>query len=239
VRRPPDGVPIRVPRHRRRIVKIHRSSPDGDFVIIPNETLRDERLSFAARGQLAYLLSRPDDWRTSADDEAERATRLRNKRGEGREAMRAVWRELKDAGYIRLVKLVSAGRWTTETHVYDRPFTEFPQVAPTYGLPGVGQSGVGSPGVGSPGVGSPGVGSPDGRFTRTSSTKTDHEDQDRPRVQGQGQEPSVRKSQKPRLPDGPETVAGDVRQIPPDNSGSATTDRYARESGRKTARPAA
>ena len=93
-------------------MKIHRSAPAGNFAIIPNETLRDERLSFAARGHLAYLLTRPDDWKTSADDEAERARGLRAKRGEGREAMRRVYKELKDAGYMHLVRSADAsGRW--------------------------------------------------------------------------------------------------------------------------------
>jgi hypothetical protein len=177
-------------------VRIHRSNPAEDFTIIPNETLRDERLSIAARGHLAYLLSRPGDWKTSADDEAERARGLRSKRGEGREAMRRVYRELKDAGYMHLVRSADAsGRWSTETHVFDRPCTEVrladaakavpraapaetesPQVAPTYG---------------SPGVGSPAVGSTDRRFTRTSRTKTDYEDRGQAEDQGQDQRPDA------------------------------------------------
>lgn len=214
-------------------MKIHRSAPAGDFAIIPNETLRDERLSFAARGHLAYLLSRPDDWKTSADDEAERARGLRAKRGEGREAMRRVYKELKDAGYMHLVRSADAsGRWTTETHVYDRAQTEVrpadvpesrtsaspaettsPQVTPTYGKPG---------------VGSPGVGSPDRRFTRTSRTKTDYEDQDQPPDQSQDQEQPIAKLQDRQFPDGPGTVADDARQLPPDTSESPATDRNAR-----------
>jgi len=105
-------------------VRIHRSRPGSGFTLIPNETLRDERLSFAARGHLAYLLSLPDLWKTSADEEADRARRLRPKRkGEGREAMRAIYTELKKAGYMRLVRSADAatGRWKTETHLFDRP----------------------------------------------------------------------------------------------------------------------
>lgn len=196
-------------------MRIHRSTPAGDFTIIPNETLRDERLSFAARGHLAYLLSRPDDWRTNADAEAERARRLRDKRGEGRVSMRAVYKELKDAGYMVLVKAPGkGGMWTTETHVYNRPFAEFPQVAPTCISPNVGE-----PTYSSPGVGSPAVGGTDRRLTGTSSTKTEHEDQDQPR----SQEQPIAKSQDRRFPDGPGTAAADAQQFPLDNSGSATT----------------
>jgi hypothetical protein len=229
-------------------VKIHRSTPAGDFVIIPNETLRDERLSFAARGHLAYLLTRPEDWKTSADDEAERARGLRAKRGEGREAMRRIYRELKDAGYMHLVRSPGAsGRWTTEAHLFDRPRTEVrpadvpesrtsapsaetesPQVAPTYGKPG---------------VGSPGVGSPDRRFTRTSRTKTEDEDQDQPQGQSQGQDPRLRRplttSQKPRARQGPGTVADGAPRFSFHDPESTTAGTGARARARRTDNPAA
>lgn len=179
-------------------VKIHRSVPSGDFTIIPNEALRDERLSFAARGHLAYLLSRPEDWKTSADDEAERARGLRAKRGEGREAMRRVYKELKDAGYMHLVRSADAsGRWKTETHLFDRPCTEVRLAGVPESRMSASPAGTESaqvvPMYGKPGVGSPGVGSPDRRFTRTSSTKTEYEDQDQP----QGQKQTLDKLAKP------------------------------------------
>jgi hypothetical protein len=234
-------------------VRIHRSNPAGDFAIIPNETLRDERLSFAARGHLVYLLSRPDDWKTSADDEAERARRLRSRRGEGREAMRRVYKELKDAGYMHLVRSAGAsGRWTTETHVFDRPCaevrpadvpesrmpespaeTESSQVAPTYGKPG---------------VGSPGVGSADRRFTRTSKEKTDYEDgiqqpqgQDQGQNQGQGPDalrlPQVRNSQKPASSRLNEQAADDAEHFAADDLGCIAAGTGTR--ARRTDTPAA
>lgn len=107
-------------------MKIHHSRPAAAFTVIPNATLRDERLSFAARGHLAYLLSLPDGWKASADNEAARARKLRPKRnGEGREAMRAIYAELKKAGYLHSVRVAGAlGRWKTETYLYDRPVTD-------------------------------------------------------------------------------------------------------------------
>lgn len=142
-------------------------------MIIPNDTTRDERLSLAARGELAYLLSLPDGWNTTADAEAKRARSLRGKRGEGRDAMRRVYAELRDAGYIRYDRDQDKGRVSTVIHVYDRPRTDVPltdapetrmsvppaqttepvdnppgafsQVAPIYGSPGVGTPDVGTP----------------------------------------------------------------------------------------------
>lgn len=79
---------------------IHRSKPTTNFLIIPNETLRDDRLSYCARGVLAELLSRPPGWETNADALSERARRHRDVTGEGRRGIRAAFRELEDAGYM-------------------------------------------------------------------------------------------------------------------------------------------
>lgn len=97
---------------------IHRSKPGKRFTQIPNETLRDRRLSYRARGVLCELLSRPDDWDTTAD----RMSQAGVARGAGREAMRTVFAELEAAGYlVRIRKRGSSGRISTELHLYDRP----------------------------------------------------------------------------------------------------------------------
>lgn len=106
-------------------MRIHHSRPGREFTQIPNAALRDERLSIAARGHLAYLLSLPDGWHTNADAEAERARSHRGKRGEGRGAMREIYAELKKVGYMHHVKSQNAsGHWVTEVHVFDRPRTD-------------------------------------------------------------------------------------------------------------------
>lgn len=82
-------------------MKIRRSRPEADFTIIPNSALRDDRLSYCARGVLAELLSRPNGWETNADALSERARRHRgNKSGEGRRALRGAFAELEAAGYM-------------------------------------------------------------------------------------------------------------------------------------------
>ena len=161
---------------------IHHSQIAKGFAKLPNETLRDERLSIAARGHLAYLLSMPNGWDTTADREAKRARQLRGNRGEGRDAFRGIYGELKSAGYIYYErKRQAGGTMATEIHVADRPrseaewkaFTdvrltdvpetrmsvppaEMPEDWPEPGetFPQV------APMYGSPGVGSPDVGSP-------------------------------------------------------------------------------
>lgn len=101
-------------------MKIHRSKHSENFTILPNAALRDERLSYRARGVLMELLSRPEDWQTTADALARTAKQQRGKKGEGRDAMRGAFAELKAAGYLVASKgKGESGTHTTELHVYD------------------------------------------------------------------------------------------------------------------------
>lgn len=88
---------------------------ERDFTILPNRALRDPHLSYRARGVLAYVLSMPDNWRTSAET-------LSRQGMEGRDAIRAALNELIRAGYARRVKSQNErGQFTTELHFYDYP----------------------------------------------------------------------------------------------------------------------
>jgi hypothetical protein len=101
-------------------MKIHRSRPQERFTIIPDDTLRDPRLSYAARGVLAEILSRPDDWDTNADAMWRRARSERGKAGEGRDVLRAVFAELEACGYLqRVVTRSGRGRIATDVHLSD------------------------------------------------------------------------------------------------------------------------
>jgi hypothetical protein len=57
--------------------------------------LEDNRLSWRAKGILAYMLSRPDNWKINKTD-------LYNKATEGRDAMQNALNELKDLGYLHV-----------------------------------------------------------------------------------------------------------------------------------------
>lgn len=88
---------------------------ERDFTILPNAALRNPHLSYRARGVLAYVLSMPDNWRTSAETLARQGT-------EGRDAIRGALNELIQTGYARRVKSQDErGRFTTELHFHEHP----------------------------------------------------------------------------------------------------------------------
>lgn len=145
---------------------IRRRRPRVAFSQIPNAVLRDYRLSWRARGLLAELLSYPADYVISVDELVKRARRVSGA-PEGRDAMRAAVRELKNVGYIVSTRRQDAqGRWVTEVEVTDDPAYDMPN--PTLDSAAVtpahkpdadvsaGRTDDGIPGVGEPGVGSPG-----------------------------------------------------------------------------------
>jgi len=100
------------------IVRVSRHA--RDFVVIANATVQDERLSWEARGLLAYLLSLPSDWEI-------RVSHLVKQGSAGRDAVRRMLRELQTFGYASGVGRESQGRvehgrfGQTEIAVYETP----------------------------------------------------------------------------------------------------------------------
>jgi len=72
---------------------IIRSPQRQQFLIIDQRTVQDTGLSWAARGMLAYLLSRPDIWKVRVAD-------LQRRGNLGRDATYKLLNELRSAGYI-------------------------------------------------------------------------------------------------------------------------------------------
>lgn len=94
---------------------IRSARKERDFSIVSNSVLQDSRLSMRALGLLVRLLSRPDNWETNSET-------LAREFNCGREQMRTVLAELRDAGYLALVKSQDAkGHWSSKWYIYDEP----------------------------------------------------------------------------------------------------------------------
>src|SRR5688500_3932964 len=90
---------------------LRHEDDDDKFVIMPRPTVRDERLSFRARGLLMFIVDLPKGWDVNA-------TWLVKQGKEGREAVYAALSELRAAGYYRVERRrAEGGRWVTGTAV--------------------------------------------------------------------------------------------------------------------------
>lgn len=89
--------------------------PADNFAQIHNAALADGELSFKARGILAYLLSRPPGWQTSAE-------RLARSGRDGDRAIKSGLKELEERGYLkRSKKHKPDGTWEWTQVITDQP----------------------------------------------------------------------------------------------------------------------
>jgi hypothetical protein len=87
------------------------------YVVLDRATVQDARLSWAARGLLAYLLSLPADWTI-------RVAHLQQQGGVGRDALRGILRELQSFGYLSGFgkgEQRNGGKIDHELRVYESP----------------------------------------------------------------------------------------------------------------------
>jgi hypothetical protein len=111
--------------------------PTSNFTVLANEIIRDERLSYRARGILIDLLSRPGNWRVDA-------AYLARHGKEGRDAILTALTELEEAGYLKRTRHHDreTGRWAGTGVVYDSPMSGTSEA----GFLDDGQTGDGQPG---------------------------------------------------------------------------------------------
>lgn len=117
-------------------MEIIRGEHESHFTIVANEVMRDQRLSFKARGIHHFILSFPSGWRISA-------TSISRAGREGRDAVLAGLKELEQFGYLhRERQQDDKGRWSTRVVVTEQPRTDYPSSGePKSGEPTVGDSG--------------------------------------------------------------------------------------------------
>ena len=91
--------------------------PSDNFAQIHNAALADGRLSFKARGILAFLLSRPPGWKTSVE-------RLARSGTDGERAVKSGLKELEVLGYLKRSRSHGPdGTWIHNQIITDQPET--------------------------------------------------------------------------------------------------------------------
>ncbi|MEK4381146.1 DnaD domain protein [Aeribacillus sp. FSL K6-2848] len=95
------------------VIRVHKNS---NYVVMSKVGLHDDRLSWKAKGLLAYMLSMPDDW-TFYNEE------LIKHSPDGSSTFKAAMKELREYGYVVREKLQDEkGRFVGwETIVYEHP----------------------------------------------------------------------------------------------------------------------
>ncbi|MEB8885485.1 DnaD domain protein [Bacillus cereus] len=96
---------------------IFRVKKDTNYSVIHNTPLRDENLSWRAKGLLAYMLSLPDDWTFHATELSQHAK-------DSEKTTTSTLKELKKAGYLKRYPIQNSetgkiSHW--ETIVYELP----------------------------------------------------------------------------------------------------------------------
>lgn len=87
--------------------------PEANWTQIRNEIIHDQRLTFKATAVLIFVLSKPDNWRTSTKH-------LATVKKEGIDAIRTAMTELESAGYIKRRRYQDeGGKWQYDTLVFD------------------------------------------------------------------------------------------------------------------------
>jgi hypothetical protein len=118
-----------------------RHDKDDPYFQLRRATAQDAYLSWAARGVITYLFSKPDNWEVRVDD-------LVGQGNLGRDAIYKILTELQRSGYIHRHKERrldgTIGRWVID--VYETPHPEFQELAdPLPGLPDLVQPDLAEP----------------------------------------------------------------------------------------------
>jgi len=102
---------------------------DRPYFSMARATAQDNTLTWEARGVLAYLLSKPDDWQVMIKDLQQNC---------GRDKARTILKELQDHKYLSVEQVHDAkGKFSRNQYrVFETPFTENPStVYPSTGNP--------------------------------------------------------------------------------------------------------
>ena len=119
------------------IVRIKR---EHNYTIVSNKVYDKNQLSWQAMGLLGYLLTKPDNWQVVVS-ELVNATK-NTKKPTGREGVYNIINELKEKGFISVVKNSDG---STDYTVYDEPVQQLNHENPNQAEPNQGKPNQGKP----------------------------------------------------------------------------------------------
>lgn len=93
-------------------MNIIRVAKNSNYTVINNTALKDSRLSWKAKGIIAYMLSKPDDWKFYISELVKHSI-------DGERAFRTGFKELKNLGYVTRKPVRQGQRivgWETIVH---------------------------------------------------------------------------------------------------------------------------
>lgn len=98
----------------------NRLSFERNFVQVPNEWMRDKRLSRRARGLLAEIMTHTVGWEITVESLVENGP-------EGRDAIRGAISELEAAGYLTRTTTRSSGKFAGTDYMIQEPLAPAPE----------------------------------------------------------------------------------------------------------------
>lgn len=110
---------------------------NNPYVMIRKEPLKDNKLSWKAKGILSYLLSLPDDWQIYETELVKHST-------DGRDSLKSGISELLEAGYIERIE-----KRNEKGHFKGYNYTVF-EIPHRNGKPDIGKTNIGKPDIGKP-----------------------------------------------------------------------------------------
>ena len=119
---------------------IVRTKREHNYTIVSNKVYDKNQLSWQAMGLLGYLLTKPDNWQVVVS-ELVNATK-NTKKPTGREGVYNIINELKEKGFISVVKNSDG---STDYTVYDEPVQQLNHENPNQAEPNQGKPNQGKP----------------------------------------------------------------------------------------------
>ncbi|MFS1106757.1 hypothetical protein [Enterococcus faecalis] len=112
------------------MTRIKKAKAERNYTTLQNETIRDSRLSYKARGLLCYMLSMSNDWIFYVSDLVNKSTK------DGKSSVNSGLKELSDFGYLlREQKRSKDGKFSEndwllyevpQKNICSKPSTDFP-----------------------------------------------------------------------------------------------------------------